>query len=209
MAKEDIGYERTLKAGETLFREGEEGNEMYLIKSGKVRIVKGMEDMEKLLAVLEDGAFFGEMAVLDREPRSASAIAEMDTELIIVDRDVFLRSINENPFIKYIIGTLTERLRKTDDMLKYYSIPNEGIRLIYYLGDQIREGEEKEVDTGLSPEGKEIADMTGLSIEKIKKYLRDLEKFDIVEQKDTIIIKSPKKLKKYEEYIALREEFQK
>ncbi len=209
MAKEDIGYERILKAGETLFREGEEGNEMYLIKSGKVRIVKGMEDMEKLLAVLGDGAFFGEMAVLDREPRSASAIAETDTELIIVDRDAFLRSINENPFIKYIIGTLTERLRKTDDMLKYYSIPNEGIRLIYYLGDQIREGEEKEVDTGLSPEGKEIGDMTGLSIEKIKKYLRDLEKFDIVEQKDTIIIKSPKKLKKYEEYIALREEFQK
>ena len=73
MPERDIGYEKTLEAGETLFREGDEGDQMYLIKSGKIRIVKEMsKGEEKTLAVLEAGAFFGEMAVLDKRPRSAS-----------------------------------------------------------------------------------------------------------------------------------------
>ena len=72
MELKNIGYERILKARETLFREGDLGDEMYLIKSGKVRIVKEMDNgEEKTLAFLGEGSFFGEMAVLDKRPRSA------------------------------------------------------------------------------------------------------------------------------------------
>jgi len=212
MAEKDIGYERTLNAEEVLFREGDGGDKMYLIKSGKIRIVKEMDEMEKTLAVLNEGAFFGEMSVLDNRPRSASAIAETDTELIIVDRDALLRKVNENPFIKYIIGTLTDRLRKTDDMLKYYSVSNEKIRFIRYLKDEARgkdNGTGEDVDTGLNPEGKEIADMIGLTRDEIRNYLKKLEKYGIVEIGDTIIVKTLKRLKKYEEFISLQEEFEK
>ncbi|MCK4226493.1 Crp/Fnr family transcriptional regulator [candidate division WOR-3 bacterium] len=212
MTEKDIGYERTLNAGEVLFREGDKGDRMYLIKSGKIRIVKEMDEMEKTLAVLNEGAFFGEMSVLDNRPRSASAIAETDTELIIVDRDALLRKVNENPFIKYIIGTLTDRLRKTDDMLKYYSVSNEKIRFMRYLKDEARgkdNGTGEDVDTGLNPEGKEIADMIGLTRDEIRNYLKKLEKYGIVEIGDTIIVKTLKRLKKYEEFISLQEEFEK
>jgi len=212
MTEKDIGYERTLNAGEVLFREGDEGDRMYLIKSGKIRIVKEMDEMEKTLAVLNEGAFFGEMSVLDNRPRSASAIAETDTELIIVDRDALLRKVNENPFIKYIIGTLTDRLRKTDDMLKYYSVSNEKIRFMRYLKDEARgkdNGTGEDIDTGLNPEGKEIADMIGLARDEIRNYLKKLEKYGIVEIGDTIIVKTLKRLKKYEEFISLQEEFEK
>ena len=212
MPERDIGYEKTLGAEETLFREGDEGDQMYLIKSGKIRIVKEMsKGEEKTLAVLEAGAFFGEMAVLDKRPRSASAIAETDTELIIVNRDVFLRKINENPFIKYVISTLTERLRKTDDMLKYISVHNEQMRFIHYLSDKGRKNDKgtgEYIDTGIDIHGKEITNMIGLDSNKIKEFLNRLTKYNIVELQDTIIIKSMEKLNKYQDFIALQEEFE-
>ncbi|MCK4571361.1 cyclic nucleotide-binding domain-containing protein [candidate division WOR-3 bacterium] len=212
MPERDIGYEKTLGAEETLFREGDEGDQMYLIKSGKIRIVKEMsKGEEKTLAVLEAGAFFGEMAVLDKRPRSASAIAETDTELIIVNRDVFLRKINENPFIKYVILTLTERLRKTDDMLKYVSVHNEQMRFIHYLSDKGRKNDKgtgEYIDTGIDIHGKEITNMIGLDSYKIKEFLNRLTKYNIVELQDTIIIKSMEKLNKYQDFIALQEEFE-
>ncbi|TEU00425.1 MAG: cyclic nucleotide-binding domain-containing protein [Candidatus Stahlbacteria bacterium] len=212
MPERDIGYEKTLGAEETLFREGDEGDQMYLIKSGKIRIVKEMsKGEEKTLAVLEAGAFFGEMAVLDKRPRSASAIAETDTELIIVNRDVFLRKINENPFIKYVILTLTERLRKTDDMLKYVSVHNEQMRFIHYLSDKGRKNDKgtgEYIDTGIDIHGKEITNMIGLDSNKIKEFLNRLTKYNIVELQDTIIIKSMEKLNKYQDFIALQEEFE-
>lgn len=212
MPERDIGYERQLKEGETLFHEGDEGEEMYLIKSGKIRIVKEMGKGEKkTLAVLEAGSFFGEMAVLDKRPRSASAIADTDTDLIIVDRDVFLRKINENPFIKYVISTLTERLRKTDDMLKYFSVHNEQMRFIHYLTDKGKRndtGTGENIDTGIDPESKEVADMIGLDLSRIKEYLKKLVKYNIVDVQNTIIIKSMEKLKKYQEFVTLQEEFE-
>lgn len=212
MPERDIGYEKTLGAEETLFREGDEGDQMYLIKSGKIRIVKEMsKGEEKTLAVLEAGAFFGEMAVLDKRPRSASAIAETDTELIIVNRDVFLRKINENPFIKYVILTLTERLRKTDDMLKYVSVHNEQMRFIHYLSDRGRKNDKgtgEYIDTDIDIHGKEITNMIGLDSNKIKEFLNRLTKYNIVELQDTIIIKSMEKLNKYQDFIALQEEFE-
>jgi CRP/FNR family transcriptional regulator len=212
MPERDIGYEKTLGAEETLFREGDEGDQMYLIKSGKIRIVKEMsKGEEKTLAVLEAGAFFGEMAVLDKRPRSASAIAETDTELIIVNRDVFLRKINENPFIKYVILTLTERIINTDDILKYVSFHNEQMRFIHYLSDKGRKNDKgtgEYIDTGIDIHGKEITNMIGLDSYKIKEFLNRLTKYNIVELQDTIIIKSMEKLNKYQDFIALQEEFE-
>ncbi len=212
MPERDIGYEKQLKEGEILFSEGDEGEEMYLIKSGKIRIVKEMGKGEKkTLAVLEGGSFFGEMAVLDKSPRSASAVADTDTELIIVDRDAFLRKINENPFIKYVISTLTNRLRKTDDMLKYFSVHNEQMRFIHYLTDKGKrndKGTGENIDTGIDPKSKEVADMIGLDVGRIKEYLNKLVKYSIVDVQDTIIIKSMEKLKKYQEFVTLQEEFE-
>ena len=134
MELKDIGHVRNLRKGDILFYEGDEGDEMFLIKSGKIRIIKEMDNgEEKILAFLGEGSFFGEMAILDNIPRSASAIAEADTELIIVDRDAFLSKINENPFIKYTISTLTHRLRRVNEMWIYRGIPNDKIRFIRYL----------------------------------------------------------------------------
>jgi len=204
---ESIGYEKQLRAGETLFKEGDAGDEMYLIRSGKIKIVKDLEGTTKTLAVIGEGEFFGEMALLDKSPRSAAAIAESDAKLIIVDRDAFLSSVNKNPFIKYIIETLTTRLRKTNNMLKYFAVPNEKIRFLLFVKDRLSKNEKGDMDTRLDSGGKEIAQVTGVPIDKIKEYLKELKDYNIASLESTVVIISPEKLQKYEEYITLQEEF--
>jgi CRP/FNR family cyclic AMP-dependent transcriptional regulator len=204
---ESIGYEKHLRSGEVLFKEGAQGDEMYLIRSGKIRIVKDLEGTQKTLAVIGEGEFFGEMALLDKRPRSASAIAETDAKLIIVDRNAFLSSVNKNPFIKYIIETLTTRLRKTNNMLKYFSVPNEKIRFLLFVKDRLSKNKEGDMDTGLDAAGKEIADVTGVPLDKVEEYLRELKEYNIASLDGTLVIKSPQKFEKYEEYITLQEEF--
>jgi len=204
---ESIGYEKQLRAGEVLFKEGDPGDEMYLIRAGKIKIVKDLEGSEKTLAVIGEGEFFGEMALLDKSPRSAAAIAESDAKLIIVDRDAFLSSVNKNPFIKYIIETLTTRLRKTNNMLKYFAVPNEKVRFLLFLKDRLSKNKEGDMDTRLDSKGKEIAQVTGVPIDSVKGYLKELEDYNIADLGSTVVIKSPEKFEKYEEYITLQEEF--
>ncbi|HEC79855.1 MAG TPA: cyclic nucleotide-binding domain-containing protein, partial [Firmicutes bacterium] len=73
-------YGKVYKNGEVICKEGDKGDSMYIIYEGAVKITKRAHDKETTLAVLKEGDFFGEMAIIDREPRSASAIAEGETK---------------------------------------------------------------------------------------------------------------------------------
>lgn len=79
----------TKKAGEIIFCEYEPGDAFYLIQAGKVKIVKIMGDIEKTLDVLQPGEFFGEMALLEEAPRSATIIAATDVKLLEFNRANF------------------------------------------------------------------------------------------------------------------------
>ncbi len=90
--------EKHFSAGETIFGEGEEGDGIYLVKEGEVRIEAVVTANEqRVLAKAGPGDFFGEMAVLDREPRSASAIADKATTVIFIPRAELLRLIEHSP----------------------------------------------------------------------------------------------------------------
>lgn len=105
--------------GELIFQEGDLGNEMYVIQSGKVRIFKNINGLDQTLAVLEKGDFFGEMAVLEGIPRTASAEVEEDCELIRIDSANFVAMIQANPEIAIrIMRKLSIRLRETTDQLQ-------------------------------------------------------------------------------------------
>lgn len=88
------------KKGVVLFREGDEGEEMYIVQSGRVAIKKRIKDgSEATLAVLEKGDFFGEMAILERMPRSATAEVIEAGDLIKIEGEVFGDMIKANPEI--------------------------------------------------------------------------------------------------------------
>ena len=102
---------RRFKAGSTIFREGDEANELFVIKSGKVRIQIG----NRTLIELEPDSIFGEMALIDNEPRSATAIAVTDVELVPVGEKQFLFLVSQTPYFALkVMRVLVQRLRATN-----------------------------------------------------------------------------------------------
>ncbi len=109
------------KKGTRLFSEGEEGNDMYFIHSGRVRIEKKIGDKMETLAVMEKGDFFGEMALIERTPRMAAAIIEEDSELLRVDMKNFEKLLQSNIEIAVrMIRKYATRLRETN--VKYETV---------------------------------------------------------------------------------------
>jgi len=111
---------RSFRKSEIIFEEGSAGAEMYLIHSGKVQLSLGRSKDEKAeLAVLSPGEFFGEMALVDDSPRSATAAAlEDNTQLIALDKSRFLYMVQQQPqFALSVMHTLCQRLRVLDRQL--------------------------------------------------------------------------------------------
>ena len=100
---------RLFKAGETIFHEGEEGNELFIIRSGGVRIsVDGRTPDE-----LRENDLFGEMALVDNSPRAATATALTDVELIPIGEKQFLFLVDETPYFALtVMRIMADRLRK-------------------------------------------------------------------------------------------------
>ncbi|HEU4871584.1 MAG TPA: DUF1003 domain-containing protein [Pyrinomonadaceae bacterium] len=103
-----------------LFQQGDKGDGMYLIESGRVRISIRDDDKQELtLAELAQGDFFGEMSIIDGRQRSADAQVIEDARLAILSRDAFLSFVRTNPDVALeMLSALTDRLRRTDDLLR-------------------------------------------------------------------------------------------
>ena len=99
---------REYKAGEVIFQEGEQGAEFFVIQSGRVDIQLG----NRLLGTLGDHDIFGEMALIDPAPRSATAIAKTDVKLVPVAEKQFLFLVSRTPhFALNVMRVLAQRLR--------------------------------------------------------------------------------------------------
>ena len=103
-----------------LFKQGDKGDAMYLIESGRVRIsIRDDDDQELTLAELAQGDFFGEMSIIDGRQRSADAKVIEDARFAILSRDVFLSFVRSNPDVALeMLSALTDRLRRTDELLR-------------------------------------------------------------------------------------------
>jgi CRP/FNR family cyclic AMP-dependent transcriptional regulator len=111
---------RDARSDTPLFRAGDQGDAMYLIESGRVRISITDEDQETItLAELAQGDFFGEMAIIDGKQRSADATVAEDARLAVLSRDDFLRFVKNNPVVALeMLSATFSRLRHTDRMLQ-------------------------------------------------------------------------------------------
>jgi CRP-like cAMP-binding protein len=99
----------TFKPGETIFSEGDRGDQMYVIRKGEVEI----ERDGKIVETLSAGGIFGEMALIDRSPRAASARAKTACELAPITEKAFVFMVHETPFFALtVMRTLAERLRR-------------------------------------------------------------------------------------------------
>ena len=105
---------RNFKAGEVIFKEGDAGNEFFVVKSGSVAVRRG----NRTLDVLSEGEIFGEMALVDSEPRSASVLAESDCAVVPVSEKQFLFMTSEAPYFALsVMRVLVQRLRTSNKVL--------------------------------------------------------------------------------------------
>jgi CRP/FNR family transcriptional regulator, cyclic AMP receptor protein len=112
--------EKTVPQNTALFNQGDQGNAMYLIESGRVRIsIRDEDEQELTLAELAQGDFFGEMSIIDGRQRSADARVLEEARLAVLPRDDFLRFVRTKPDIALeMLSALTDRLRRTDELLR-------------------------------------------------------------------------------------------
>ncbi len=106
------------KKGDVIFNERDEGKEMYLIDSGEIQIVKTTGDAEKFIAGLSSGNFFGDMALITGNRRSASAIAFTNCNLHAMDKETFFSNIaNNRDFMEIVLLKFAQRLEEADNSL--------------------------------------------------------------------------------------------
>lgn len=106
---------KTVSAGETIFKKGDRGDVMYGVIEGQVEIVND----GKTIATVEKDDVFGEMALINKAARSASAIAKTDCKLAIVNEHLFLFLVQETPtFALQVMSVMADRIRRLNEAIE-------------------------------------------------------------------------------------------
>ena len=119
----------TYRKGDVIFREGDMGDNMYIIQSGAVEISQTKDGHKHVLAILESGNFFGEMALIDSRPRSATATAISRSRLLLLTRDTLMERVRQDPgVVIHLLNTLCKRLTETNLALRNKVLGDEQLR---------------------------------------------------------------------------------
>jgi CRP/FNR family cyclic AMP-dependent transcriptional regulator len=199
-------YGKKIPGNTVLFQEGDRGEEMYIIQSGKVKISKRIRGVEKTLATLEKGEFFGEMAILNDKPRSATAETIEACEMLVIDRKTFDALIRGNAEIAVrFIKRLADRLRETNDQMESLMIKDSTSRLVSILAKQVRERKQAgEFLMGID----DLAGLAGIELSQAKLILEKLAGVRILELTgDKVRIMNQDQVDKLVRYLEMREIF--
>jgi CRP/FNR family transcriptional regulator, cyclic AMP receptor protein len=164
--------------GEHLFREGDEGDKVYVVLTGKMKLVKASSDgRENLLAVIGPGEMFGELSLFDPIPRTSSAVAVSDSELAALGHQDLRPWISAHPDVAMqLLRALAQRLRRTNEVmadLVFTDVPGRVARQLIVLSGKFgrRTAEGIHVEHDLTQE--ELAQLVGASRETVNKALAD------------------------------------
>jgi CRP-like cAMP-binding protein len=141
---------RTYDAGEKIFNEGQTGNHAYIIQSGRVEIVKAMEDREIVLGTISENGIFGEMALIDDQLRMASARAAEVTTLIFVSRMMFEQKMTKtDPFVRGLLKILVGNIRSlSEELVRGPSILDELTKTAEITGAKVNPEDDAEKESG-------------------------------------------------------------
>jgi CRP/FNR family transcriptional regulator, cyclic AMP receptor protein len=170
---------RTYHRGETIFHKGDPGNGLYIIGAGQVKIVLPSEmGEEAMLAVLEAGEFFGELALFDGLPRSATVVAVQNAEVLVLHRDDFMSFVGRNPeVVSALFAALSRRLLD--------------------LADKHGRAEDKGVAIDLKLTQQDLAAMVGATRESVNKHLGWMRDHGLIQlDRQRIVILKPDDLRK-------------
>jgi CRP/FNR family cyclic AMP-dependent transcriptional regulator len=177
---------QSVPAGLVIVSREESGDALYVIASGRVKVVLyGEGRREIILSILREGDFFGEMSLLDREPRSANVVAVDESRLLALDRDAFQRHLTEHPGVALaVLAELSRRLRRADEVIGNLALLDVYARVARAVRDLARRVGEQ-VDDGLlvreRPTQQELAGIVGTSRETVSRALNDFSRRGLLE----------------------------
>ena len=180
------GVEHTeYKKGEILFYEGSISETLYFINQGSIKLfVNTLEGKEQIIHILFSGNFLGAFDLLKDSKYRFSAKAIDDCKLCKLNRKHFIRTLKENPDMAVnLIETLTDKLVKTERLVKSLATNNINSRISYllnYLIDEYGVKKDDQIDIKIPISREEMANMIGVSRETISRKLKQLEKDKII-----------------------------
>ncbi len=180
----NIASEKTYSKKNIVFHEGDYGDALYIIKSGRIKIAKvAIDGREKTLTILKVGDFFGEMAIFDDMPRSATAEAmDNDVKLLAISKNDFERLLIENPSISIrIIKDLTRRIRQVNEQVQDLAFKDVHGRVASTIFNLLKAEREisrepnREQINYLKMTHQDLANMVGSSRETVTRALNRLQ----------------------------------
>lgn len=199
-------FGKKIPANTVLFHEGDVGDNMFIIQSGRVKISKRIRGVEKTLATLEKGEFLGEMAILNDKPRSASAETLDECEMLVIDRKTFDALIRGNAEIAVrFIKRLADRLRETNDQMEALMIKDNTSRLVSILAKHVRE---RKTAGEFMMTIEDLAGLAGIEAVHARSILEKLASVRIVEVVgETVHIRDQEQIDRLLRYLEMREIF--
>jgi CRP/FNR family cyclic AMP-dependent transcriptional regulator len=208
----DAENRRAVPAGTVLFREGDTSVEMYVIVSGRVRISKRVRNVEKAMTTLPAGEFFGEMAILNGRPRSATATVVEDAELLIVGPEAFDALVwHHREVALRLIRKLALRLEEANDEVALLLYRDPHSRVAHALKRVAsRSGQRRNGHVHLEIGAVDLAERLGLPAAEIEGVLQRFRERGIVgdTSDEHIELPDPARLDRFLEFLDLRHQFE-
>lgn len=201
---------RECAAGTVLFREGEEGQRMYVIKSGKVRLTKKIHDEEVVVEELRAGEFCGELAMLGTAKRPVTAVVIEDASVIQVQTDQFESMIRGNTDIALrMLKKLTQRLTEAQYRVSNLILRTNTARVLHQLRAEAEHRHGAEGITAATPIPDNLADALAIEMGEIKKVLGQLVRDELIKIKPSgeFQILDPAAYDRYLRYLELNDRF--
>ena len=197
---------RSYKRADVIFRKDDPGTHLYLVLEGAVKIaLPGEFGQEALVAIMRPGDFFGELALFDRSPRSATAVALEDPRAALLASDDFIAFLERHPgAVRLVLETLARTIRRLSDRVEHLTFLDVPSRVAKYLLDLAQASAPAGERTASSPgtlelnlTQDELAAFVGASRVSVNRVLGDLERREIVSiRRRRISIRDPERLAK-------------
>jgi CRP/FNR family transcriptional regulator, cyclic AMP receptor protein len=187
------------KPGQIIFCEYEPGNELYLIKEGKVKVSKVVDDREKTLDEFGPGDVFGEMAILEEAPRTATAVAVEETQAMAFNKENFEHLIKGNPAIALkLLTTFARRIADAKRRLQTMGLKSEEDKVIdtlLMLAEQAGANLETTEPVDIDTTDEDIANWCSVPVDSAKRILRSLHNQGrVVNSSKKIVLKNYREL---------------
>lgn len=185
MAKKDSGDKGTQKCevGTALFREGEQGDRLYIVRSGLIKLSRRVHGTEVMIDEIGPGEFCGEIALVNDQPRTCTALVIKEAEVIVLEREQFEGMITKNPEIALrMIKKMSERLNRAHYRISNMALRSNKARLLHQLREEVRQLAERKGKTAHQPTPipDNLADYLSLEFGDIKQMLTEFVSDELI-----------------------------